>query len=259
MEKVQIGECTLYCGDALAVLPELEDIGAVIADPPYSSGGAFRSDRAASTSIKYNGWSQREDGHSKPPEADYPEFTGDNKDQRAYLHWSSLWLSLALRAAQPGAIILTFTDWRQLPITTDAIQGGGWIWRGIVVWDKGVGRPMKGRFRNHIEYVCWGSNGTMLEPDAVYPSSVFRVTPPTSHTRQHRTEKPVELLKQLMAVVPQGARVLDPFMGSGTTALACVQSGRPFVGVELSRQYFDIACKRIEKAYADSPLLAGVA
>ena len=54
-----------------------------------------------------------------------------------------------------------------------------------------------------------------------------------------------------------GATVLDPFMGSGTTGVACVRTGRKFIGIEKSPEYFDIACKRIEKAVADVGLMAG--
>ena len=249
----QTDDVTLYCGDALEILPKLAagSIDAVVTDPPYSSGGAFRSDRSMKTSAKYNGWSQNEDGSSKEPEAEYPEFSGDNKDQRAFLHWSSLWLSFARSAATPGAIVATFTDWRQLPVSSDAIQCGNWIWRGVVVWDKGVGRPMRGRFRNHVEYVCWGSNGPMGEGESVYPSALCRSTPPTASSREHRTEKPVDVMLHMLSVCKSGGTILDPFMGSGTTGVACVKTGRKFIGIELDPAYCEIAKQRIEKALAE--------
>ena len=241
-------------GDCLANLSALPkgSIDAVVTDPPYSSGGAFRGDRLASTSAKYNGWSQDENGRRKEPDADYPEFTGDNKDQRAYLHWSCLWLSMAQAASVPGAIVAAFTDWRQLPITSDAIQGGNWIWRGIVVWDKGVGRPVKGRFRNHVEYVCWGSNGPMREPQSVYPSTVCRATPPTSHSREHRTEKPVEAIEHLLTICQPDGIILDPFTGSGTTGVAAIKTGRRFIGIEIDEHYANVARERIAKAEQES-------
>jgi site-specific DNA-methyltransferase (adenine-specific) len=61
------------------------------------------------------------------------------------------------------------------------------------------------------------------------------------------------------AKVPEGATVLDPFMGSGTTGVACERLGRKFIGIEKERRYFDIACKRIEDALHAEPLLAGCA
>lgn len=254
---------TLYHGDCLSILPLLEagSIDAVVTDPPYSSGGAFRGDRMASTSAKYSGWSQGEDGGSVEPEAEYPEFTGDNKDQRSYLHWSSLWLSFAQSSSTSGAVVALFTDWRQLPVTTDAVQSGNWLWRGIVVWDKGVGRPVMGRFRNHVEYVVWGSNGPMRKPEPVYPSTVCRSTPPTSSSRVHRTEKPVEAIEHLLTICPVNGTVLDPFTGSGTTGVACIKTGRKFIGIEIDEHYCEIAANRLRKAEADkaSQLIGGAA
>ena len=65
---------------------------------------------------------------------------------------------------------------------------------------------------------------------------------------QHPTQKPVRLIERLMALVTQeNALVLDPFMGSASTGVACINTGRKFIGMELDDQYFDIAKQRIEK------------
>src|SRR5262245_19338692 len=97
-------------GEALSVLRELPDacVDAVVTDPPYSSGGAYRGDRTASTGEKYvqNGTLTVR-----------PSFGGDNRDQRAFGYWCALWLAECLRIAKPGAPICVFTDWRQLPTT----------------------------------------------------------------------------------------------------------------------------------------------
>ena len=58
----------------------------------------------------------------------------------------------------------------------------------------------------------------------------------------------------IVEIVPSGAVVLDPFMGSGTTGVACAKLGRSFIGIEIEPKYFDIACKRIEAAYAQGDL-----
>jgi site-specific DNA-methyltransferase (adenine-specific) len=240
----------LRLGDCLEILPTLADksVDAVITDPPYSSGGAFRGDRMVSDYVKYSGFTYDTDGKRTGTVDSYPEFTGDNRDQHGYLYWCALWISQCRRILKPGGLFFMFTDWRQLPTTTDAIQAGGLIWRGIVVWDKGVGRPVKGRFRNHIEYVCWASNGPMSEVNDVYPSSVIRVSPPTHTTRLHRTEKPVELMNELLTLTKPNGTVLDPFAGSGTTLIAALQTGRKAVGFELNKEYFEIAQRRITEA-----------
>jgi DNA modification methylase len=74
--------------------------------------------------------------------------------------------------------------------------------------------------------------------------------------RVHPFEKPVELLVTLLKKM-RGETVLDPFMGSGSTGVACARLGRKFIGIEIDKGYFDIACKRIERAYADQALFTG--
>jgi DNA modification methylase len=67
--------------------------------------------------------------------------------------------------------------------------------------------------------------------------------------RVHPTQKPVEVMFWAVQQARQPETVFDPFMGSGTTGVACVNLGRKFTGIELDPDYFDIACKRIEEAY----------
>ncbi len=171
----------LHHGEALAFLRDLPGacVDGVITDPPYSSGGMLRGDRQQATESKYRGWSQNEDGSSREPTAVYAGFTGDNRDQRGYLVWFTLWASECLRLARPGAHFLTFTDWRQLPTTTDAVQAAGWVWRGLAVWDKGIGRPMRGRFRNHVEYLVWATAGPVARRGLLPRLSVPGAATPT--------------------------------------------------------------------------------
>jgi site-specific DNA-methyltransferase (adenine-specific) len=240
---------TVEHGDCLDVMRGLPDasVDAVVCDPPYSSGGQFRSDRNANPTDKYRGFSHSPEGTRKPA-ASYTTFSGDSRDQRSYGYWCALWLGECLRVSKPGAFLFMFTDWRQLPTASDAIQAGGWVWRGLLVWDKGIGRPMRGRFRNHVEYVLWGTNGPTVEPNDVYPSTVFRHTPPTSSSRVHLTEKPVALVADLLVVVRPGGLVLDPFCGSGTTGVACVATQRRFIGIERDTEHVATARRRLADA-----------
>ena len=73
-------------------------------------------------------------------------------------------------------------------------------------------------------------------------------------SRGHPTQKPVALMKWCLGFVPDAQTILDPFMGSGTTGVACAQLGRKFIGIEIEPRYFDIACRRIERAYAQGKL-----
>jgi site-specific DNA-methyltransferase (adenine-specific)/modification methylase len=72
--------------------------------------------------------------------------------------------------------------------------------------------------------------------------------------REHPTQKPIKLMEVCLAMHPKAATVCDPFMGTGTTGVACVNLGKAFVGIECERQYFDVACRRIEQAYAQPRL-----
>lgn len=87
-------------------------------------------------------------------------------------------------------------------------------------------------------------------------SDVWRFAAPTSN-HGHPTEKPVPLMEYIVRLsVRPGATCVDPFMGSGTTGVACTNLGRKFIGIEKDPRYFDIACERIEMAQAQERLFA---
>lgn len=245
---VTIGDCELHHGDALALIPRLapNSIDALICDPPYSSGGMVRGDRMVSTKTKYvlTGSSSHDT---------MEDFTGDNRDQRGYAYWCALWLGELRAALKPGAVVALFTDWRQLPTTTDVIQAAGYVWRGIVPWHKPSGRPVQGRFSNACEFVVWGTNGPrdLLAIDGSALPGFYQCNSPRE--REHITEKPLEVMRGLVQIVPPGGTVLDLFMGSGTTGAACIAEGRKFIGCELDDHYFGVAEKRLRAAWENRP------
>lgn len=249
IEQRTIGTATLYRADALEILPTLRDVDALITDPPYSSGGMVRGDRMMTTRAKYQ---------STDVDVVHAEFTGDNRDQRGFVAWSSLWLMYALDAMVPGGVAALFSDWRQLPSMTDALQSGGFVWRGIVPWDKINARPMPNRFRAQCEYVVWGTNGPrdFDMRDAAYHPGLLTEKPPANDEREHSTQKPVGIMSTLSLVAPLGGVVLDPFMGSGTTGVGCVATGRRFIGIEKSPDHFATACARIENAQRQASFAA---
>ncbi len=73
-------------------------------------------------------------------------------------------------------------------------------------------------------------------------------------SRDHPTQKPLQLMRWCIEQAGNPQTILDPFMGSGTTGVAAIQLGRKFTGIERERKYFEIACRRIEQAYKQRPL-----
>ena len=73
--------------------------------------------------------------------------------------------------------------------------------------------------------------------------------------KEHPTQKPIDLMTWCIEKVPTAQTICDPFMGSGTTGVACAQLGKAFTGIERERKYFDIACERIARAQAQGTLL----
>mgnify|MGYP002625802374 CR=1 FL=1 len=228
----------IYQGESLRILTGMEgdSVDAIVTDPPYSSGGFTRSDRGRKAEKKY-----QNTGTARS----YPDFIGDNRDGRSWLAWSSLWLAECFRVAKDGAVILMFTDWRQLPTASDALQAGGFVWRGVVAWDKTLAsRPsLPGFFRHQCEYILWGTKGeARAASGALAGCFSIRVNP---QEKYHLTGKPVELMTALLQATPEGGVVLDPFMGSGTTCVAAAMTNRRFIGIEYSTEYCHIAAQRL--------------
>ena len=230
-------------GDCLPFMKAMPDASfdAVITDPPYASGGLTTADRKASPVRKYIS----RDRH--------PSFDSDTRDQRSHFMWSVMWMAEALRLTREGCWLMVCSDWRQLPTTSDALQVAGWTWRSIVVWDKTEAcRPHQGIFRNQTECVLVatrGSIGKEQERPRVFPAGVFRhyLKPADKH---HLTGKPVPLMAHLMTVLPAQSKILDPFAGSGSTLAAAQNLGHVATGIELSPEYYRIACNRLGLALA---------
>ena len=130
----------------------------------------------------------------------------------------------------------------------DAIVWGGNYFdlpprRGWLLWDKIVREFSSG----HAE-MAWT---TLDQPVRSFNYANAQLA---SEGKEHPTQKPLPLMLWCLSFLPKAQTILDPFMGSGTTGVACAQSGRSFTGIERERKYFDIACERISRAYAQGRL-----
>lgn len=127
----------------------------------------------------------------------------------------------------------------------------GWKNTSIVVWDKGrigMGRP----FRKQHEFIFFAnrvSSEYNKSENLQSYSSILKCSPVSGDEKTHISQKPVKLLEDLIkGFSNEGNTVLDCFMGSGSTGVACVNTGRSFKGIELDENYFNIAKNRIDEA-----------
>ena len=218
MNKIIIGDATLYLGDCMDILPTLGKVDAVITDPPYGIGlaGGFSGAGGFSAPIARREYIT-EDWDSCAP----PKFVFD-----------------ALLSAGEKVIIWGgnyFTD--KLPVN------GAWL-----VWDKQNTMPTfsdcelawSNIQRKNVKRIVFMQNGCMTK----------------EKERFHPTQKPMQVMRFCIEQAGDVKTILDPFMGSGTTGVAAIQMGRKFIGIEREPKYFEIACKRIEAAYAQGQLFA---
>lgn len=136
-------------------------------------------------------------------------------------------------------------------------SAGQIVWGGNYFTDK-LPHPTKG-------WLFWdkGQRGlTMSDGELAWTSFDFPTRAYTLNRAElaqdgteHPTQKPVRLMAWCLGLVPEAKTVCDPFMGSGTTGVACVRLGRQFIGIEREERYFEIACRRIEQAAAQGTLL----
>ena len=226
---------TIYHGDCLDVLdalcsdPEFS-IDSVVMDPPYASGTRKEMGKASSGAML-----RGERFGDRPIENDQMTTQG--------FIWLMRAVGQAVKPALPdGGHILSFIDWRQWPNLVGALETCNYRVQSMVVWDKGsIG--MGNGFRRQHELVCHASKGV---PNVINKGVGDVLTFGREQPVDHPSPKPIELMQRLIEVtVPEGGRVLDPFMGSGTTLRAAKDLGRKSIGIESEERYCEIAAARM--------------
>lgn len=232
-DRVEIGDATLYPGDCLDVLPEIETAAAVIMDPPYCSGA-----RTSAAMTGRSGMSRGAKWKTKPLPNDQMTVTG----------FTWLMRQVALESARilvDGGSLLSFIDWRQYPTLYAVVESANLRVQTMIVWDK-IDMALGNGFRNQHELIIHAAKGTPNVHDRSVSNVVRRKRLAKSDI--HPTQKPVDLISQLLRVVSEpGDLVVDPFMGSGTTGVACAALDRRFIGIESNPEYFRTACQRIKE------------
>lgn len=234
IREERIGGQRLILGDCLSAMREVASAHALITDPPYSSGARTTAQMRGRT-----GMSRGDAWKDKPLPNDRLSVTG--------FVWLMRQVGLeAARLLVPGGSFLSFIDWRQFPTLYGCIESCNLQIINMVVWDKQV-FGMGNGFRNQHELVLHAAAGTPRVFDRSVPNVIGSKRLPASEI--HPTEKPVELMENLVRVcTDKGEVVLDPFMGSGTTLVACQRLGRMGTGIEIDPEYWRVACQRVDEA-----------
>lgn len=212
-------------GDCLTIMKQMPDkcIDLIVTDPPYSRNTITAHSRKGVRNL------------------------GDLSIQEFF--YRHMYEQFA-RILKDGGIIFTFCDDLFYPVlfasSYNCLQG-----HSLITWDKGhisFGRPIRKR-HELIMYCSKGSGGKFYatEKRSHFPSIIThkRIT-----DKEHDAQKPIPLIKDLLEhFSKEGDLILDPFLGSGTTAVASKSLGRRFIGIEISEKYCEIARRRLQQEY----------
>lgn len=229
---------TLYCGDALEIVPSIERHNHVFTDPPYEAHM-----HAAKRGIKVYGAQRRirTDGHANPPSVDFASIEGVRERVTAPLvNGCSGWLIVF---CTPEGI----APWR------DEIETAGARYKRALFWYKPDGAPQFNGQGPAMAVEClvsaWCGDGFSSWNGGGRRNLFSHLTNQPDRHGVHPTEKPLPLMIEIVDLfTTPGDAILDPFMGSGTTGIAAAKRGRRFTGIEIDPRYFDIACARISDA-----------
>jgi len=215
-----------------------DSIDCILTDPPYGVD-----------------W----DTNSRDKQTEFAKVANDESLDDAVELWRDVVVE-AKRVLAPDGHLYAFADWRTEREFRDVLDDAGFTIQNALVWDKvqmGLGGTVPVNYRTQYELVIFA---TLDSPRHLKNrgSDVFSHPRPDTSNLQHPTQKPAGLLVEFLErSTTEGDRVLDPFMGSGTTAVAAIQSGRDYVGFEIDEETYRQVIER-RLAEAERQLEAGV-
>lgn len=214
-------------GDCLELLKEIPDgsVNMVLTDPPY--GIDYQSQRKKNKSE----WMPKIKNDKSP----FIEF-----------------VPLIKRILKHDGCVMVFSRWDVQQKFIDEMNKTGLKVKNVLIWDKeihGMG-DLKHSFASRYESIIFSSEKEFLF-NGKRPQDIIKFRRVLPNELKHPNEKPVGLLEWLISkCTEQNGTVLDPFMGSGSTGVSCVNTGRKFIGMELDPGYFEVAKRRIAEAQA---------
>lgn len=230
---------TIYHGDCREILPHLQKVDAVITSPPYNFSGFHR------TSLNKNGRVVRE--------LTYRSYTDDMQEMEYKCFIASVMLALFYCLKDGGSCWWNYKgryDQNKYYSPHWVIDYTPFDLRQDIIWKYPSGPDVAlDKFFPRVEHVFWFSKGKpKMNPDLASRGNVWEITQHNGSIG-HPAVFPEELATIcITASTIESHIILDPFMGSGTTLVACQKLGRAGIGIEIDPGYFDIACKRVEDA-----------
>lgn len=227
---------TLLNKDYKEVVQEMKElniqVNAIVTDPPYcvSRTHQLGFSNMGRAGMNYGKW----------------DYGFDQKE----------WITLCGPLIKTGGSILVFMDWKNLSYLVEELEEQGFIIKDLIRWEKRnpMPRNVNSRYVMDFEVAIWATKGnkgwTFNKPEEkpyikpVYVSGVV----PGGKNRIHPTQKNLEVIKEIIKVhTNPGDIVFDPFSGSGTTLVACKETGRHAIGVEIDENYYKKSVERLNE------------
>lgn len=234
---------TIYNQDCLIGMRDIPDksVDLIVTDPPYwhkkSPGKPYSERKQCRTSSSFsNSALYNAEGHMM---GGMSCFNGDDIDSL---------LKECVRVCKIPNIYVCCNE-TQLPYYAMWAENHSLMFT-ILIWQKPLSIINKNRFSQNAEFIVriydYGTALNRLQVNNLY-NRVQTFKPVIGKNKLHPTEKPLELFQTyILLSSKEGDLVLDPFMGSGTSAVACLKEKRHFIGYEITKEYFDIAQERIK-------------
>lgn len=224
----QSDRVTLYCGDCLEIMPLLRGVDAIVSDPPYGIGFSYNG---GGQSVQVSRKHCR--NANKPIIGDAAPFDPKPILDQFYSNTRKQNVPIALFGADNYA--------QRLPV-------GAWY-----TWDKSCGRGPASCFID--SEIIWSNRKNARRIFRFLWLGVLREGEGASskEVKLHVSQKPVELMAWIIETIRIGINktVLDPYMGSGSTGVACLRTGRKFIGIEIDPEHAATAAERIRKIEAE--------
>lgn len=219
----------IICGDCLEIMKEMPDnsVDLIIADPPYN----ISKENNFGSMERYNQYKGM----------DFGEWD-KNFNQLS-------WLKEVTRVMKYPSSIIIFNSWQNLKLISDELEKNRCSVKRILVLRKTNPMPVNRDrlFTNSFEFIIWAIKGEKWVFNRRYDNfetGYFECK--NNGVTKHPTEKQVKIIKELVTILSnENDMILDPFLGSGTTAVACKSLNRKFIGIEISEDYCKIAKERL--------------